>query len=990
MFILRLVLAALIVITSAKLSASYDLPVAKNIGVDQGLRQPQILDFEQDNQGYIWLATQAGMFRYNGESFLEMTAGIDPKTSLPANYVNRLHFDKLTNTLYIATINGLTKLNLNTSKLTMIPLADKGKSISHNVLSVTLDASQNLWIGTASGIYLLKPEESEAQMVDLGEYLSINDIYTKHDTSIVLATSKGVFVIDKTTYKASKLTDFPDHVHRIISDYAGNLWMGQFKGGVYQYKAKSLQRPELLKHYTDANGLINNEVNDLLLRSDNTVWVATPLGVSVISATTQEVVATHRNVVSLGQRSRISHDITLFESANKHILIGSRDSGFSILDSGSNIFMNWQFGDSIAVEYIARISNDEFFVTTSSGVFKVNSEGEILGNWNFDETDLKTIGNNSIGGIEYLPTTKAIWLASRSGLAVLEPEAEHIKLKRFEGTKVYSVNKSHDNLLWVGGYEAGLYLYDTQADKILKHWPMPLVTHILDLGPEETWVTTIGGLYYIDRTNDSIIHYQHDPQSKQGLPIDALSWVSEHNQGEYYLGTLGRGVWIMKQGENKSDVTFESLSEDELLTGVSVGAVVDGNDGNIWITTQHGILKYDNDSQRVYSFDGNNGASDSGYFVSAIEQDSTGNLFFAGFDGLTVFNPKALTLDNYMPNVHIEKVSIKQRTQGDLAAPKSKSYNSFNMPDVIVLSPQDLILDISFVALEYADRDNVRFAYRIPEIDPAWQYLDAGKHSASFMNLEPSNYTFEIKVRNRYYEWSESKAYLSIVALPHWWQTNVARLLFVFLFLLIVVILYKWRTYRYRALASSLELQVAEQTKELKATNTRFRKLSMYDSLTEVLNRRGFTQWANNEKAKYKRSNQPYSILLLDIDNFKRVNDKFGHVSGDTALIHIAKTLKKTLRAQDIMARWGGEEFIILLPETSIHAAKSVAEKLRLAVEKTPLQLNSNSITCTITLGVACIKDFVEFDDCVSHADMLLYKGKQQGRNRVVAEPPTK
>ena len=90
------------------------------------------------------------------------------------------------------------------------------------------------------------------------------------------------------------------------------------------------------------------------------------------------------------------------------------------------------------------------------------------------------------------------------------------------------------------------------------------------------------------------------------------------------------------------------------------------------------------------------------------------------------------------------------------------------------------------------------------------------------------------------------------------------------------------------------------------------------------------------------------------------------------------------MRGQDSIARWGGEEFIILLPYTNINDASLVAEKIRAAVENAPLMLNNVTIHCTITCGIASIKDFDAFEECVSHADMMLYKGKEEGRNRVV------
>jgi diguanylate cyclase (GGDEF)-like protein len=294
------------------------------------------------------------------------------------------------------------------------------------------------------------------------------------------------------------------------------------------------------------------------------------------------------------------------------------------------------------------------------------------------------------------------------------------------------------------------------------------------------------------------------------------------------------------------------------------------------------------------------------------------------------------------------------------------------------------MLNIDMIALEYADVPDLQYAYRVPEIDPSWQALEVGKRSATLMNLDPGDYSFEMKIRNRFLQWSDGELGLKITVLPSWWQTTAAKVVFLCVFILIVLSLYKWRTYQFRKRSQLLEQQVQQQTIALKKANDSLTQLSMQDSLLDVFNRRGFLEWLEREDAKYKRSGKPYSILLLDVDHFKKVNDRFGHASGDKALLHITDVLKKNVRGQDSIARWGGEEFIILLPYTDISDASVVAEKIRAAVENAPLMLNNITIHCTITLGIASIKDFDSFEDCVSHADMMLYKGKESGRNRVM------
>jgi diguanylate cyclase (GGDEF)-like protein len=170
---------------------------------------------------------------------------------------------------------------------------------------------------------------------------------------------------------------------------------------------------------------------------------------------------------------------------------------------------------------------------------------------------------------------------------------------------------------------------------------------------------------------------------------------------------------------------------------------------------------------------------------------------------------------------------------------------------------------------------------------------------------------------------------------------------------------------------------ITKQSKKLELLATR-------DSLTELSNRRDFLEKAEQEKTRFKRTNRRFTLIMLDIDHFKNVNDTYGHECGDKVLVGVARILEKTLRAQDILARWGGEEFICLLPETKVDGAKHVAEKIRTTVETLRQDCNDISISVTVTLGICEYKGLSSIKECIRRADAALYKGKKQGRNQVV------
>jgi len=171
-------------------------------------------------------------------------------------------------------------------------------------------------------------------------------------------------------------------------------------------------------------------------------------------------------------------------------------------------------------------------------------------------------------------------------------------------------------------------------------------------------------------------------------------------------------------------------------------------------------------------------------------------------------------------------------------------------------------------------------------------------------------------------------------------------------------------------------------------------QMALHDALTGLANRRKFLDHFQSALARVIRSGQPLSLLAIDIDHFKRVNDAHGHPAGDEVLLAMARILERTVRRTDLVARFGGEEFMVLLPDTGPEGGTELAEKLRRAVEAERFEVESDGrqvpLTVTISIGVAAIgreiASTTSFDDVVERADQALYSAKLAGRNRVMVE----
>ncbi len=210
------------------------------------------------------------------------------------------------------------------------------------------------------------------------------------------------------------------------------------------------------------------------------------------------------------------------------------------------------------------------------------------------------------------------------------------------------------------------------------------------------------------------------------------------------------------------------------------------------------------------------------------------------------------------------------------------------------------------------------------------------------------------------------------------------------------VIPYSELTYRAVEIGMSIEsvllaMALADHLRLSQDEKIKAERLAKIDPLTGLNNRRGFFDAAKPLWINSQRYNRDASLILMDIDWFKSINDTHGHMQGDKVLAAIAHFLADSAREGDVLARWGGEEFILFLPETSVKKAMVFAERLRNSVELLAISLDKKTIHLTASFGVACrhVKDET-LDDLISRGDRYLYQAKAEGRNRVCGEAPLK
>ena len=194
-----------------------------------------------------------------------------------------------------------------------------------------------------------------------------------------------------------------------------------------------------------------------------------------------------------------------------------------------------------------------------------------------------------------------------------------------------------------------------------------------------------------------------------------------------------------------------------------------------------------------------------------------------------------------------------------------------------------------------------------------------------------------------------------------------------------------WKASVNRGLALVVIWVTALLIVRVKAVQKQLVEMAIHDFLTDLLTRREMFGRLSREIVRANRLHKPLSIMMIDIDHFKKINDTYGHITGDLVLKEMAQRLRGTIRKYDFIGRYGGEEFLVATPEIAVHPAQELAERLRRVIMTAPFQIPPPAvITVTTSIGVTQLVEGETVEQLVARADAALYKAKESGRNRVV------
>ena len=951
----------------------------KYFDIDDGLPQSTVSDIAQDKDGYVWLATQQGIARFDGYEFISYKHNEDPQLGLPASYSNVITPNMQNGDIWIGTINGVTKYDYLTKQFEPGSIEGIDSKPNKFITSIIIDNNENIWLGTEFSLYVKTPNSDTFAEVQTNlAPFSVSQIYAGSNSTIYIATDKGLLAYNTNDNAfdppALEGVDITSLASLASSDETLNhrLWIGTKTQGIIEYDTLNNQR---IKTLASAQGLKNAHITSLAFDGAQNLWIGSYSGLEQYNINTQALssLTNDDNNASVVSITNISDSI----------FFGSLNRGFSIIDTTPHKFTRIPMPQPQPNYGVTSDKDNKIWISGQLGVYRFDPLTEAVeGPLQKRSSDNGQSTAVNTTDIIVSTVTDEAWVGTRVGLFQVDKSDMTLReASILANTFVYSLEEDSQGYLWIGTRTDGTYRINPVNSEILEHWDIPLSLSIFYESEDSIWVATTGGLYRLNSQNRTFELFKNDPQDPLSLSFDVVTWVSKLNDNDYFVGTQSKG--LQRMSFTAEGARFTQLFESSPLAETSIGAVVQDQNGVYWITTTEGIVRVSNDLSSTIYFSEKDGVDNSGYFIGANTKDQQGNLYFSGGNGTTIFNPEEVLVKDKMPTIKFTEV--RQITQ------KQQQLMSVNLSQIesgdLVLSPEVIAIEFNFAAIDFINPQSIDYKYKLEGFHTTWQYADAKNRKVTFTNLAPGEYTLHVGSTNEYKIWNPESISLRLTVKPPWWQSNLALMLWLTLAVLFIYLLFRWRTYSLLLQSKRLTRMVEEKTRDLEQANQQLRYLSNSDSLTKLLNRRGFKEHAVNAFSRFKRLKENFSLIIIDVDFFKKVNDKHGHDIGDQILVDIADLFQNNIRTHDLIARWGGEEFIVLLPSTTIDEAYNVAEKLRICVQEKDFGISSKDSsktqTITISAGLSDIQSTLDIDACISAADKKLYQAKEAGRNQV-------
>jgi len=942
-----------------------------------GLKNLAARTLARDCEGYLWVGTENGVFRFLGSSFE--------------------HFGRE---------QGIAELGIQ---------------------EIIADRACNVWVGTTRNVYRLNGREFVPALQSPIRILNPHGMAAADEHNLLVVDNGRLFRLEhggngqgdyRSVFSAAALKAIPElrsvYSVSVVADSGGGsrIWIGA-GGKLFSWlkpekrvgaKADETQ-VDAMTVWDQQKGLSNDHWDSVVVDGAGTVWAegwshieALPAGAgrfadhSIPVAAQGNFFLRSRMVVDKQGRVLAPADAGIVRWEQDHWHAIDHDSGLprnnqigSMLFDGNGDLWLGSWGDGLynwsgyeqwegwsddrelpsPIIWAIDASHDRVLVGTDKGPARIDPQtgaaGALARGRVWTPGLIVAMGREQDG---------AEWAATNSGsiLRMSGGSMAPVATAKLPASIVSGFEDSSGHLFL--GTDQGVYERDTVTATPRR------VTAADGLIEPGNWVD--GGCQAPDGTDwflsgDRLLSLKGGQWSKPvidgmpGLDRGKLVSLACSDDGELWATGPRIGTWRLLQVGSR--VRAENLHAPEALGGIDSYVILADRRGWIWLGTGQGLLAWNGSAWRHLT-------EESGLLWNDVDEwglseAADGSLWVGTSGGLAhllhperVFNPVKVP------------VFITGAQRGDQDLDVTPEIN-------LSWSPQPLRLQLTSPLVR--NRSELVFKYQVEGLHSGW--IESGDGLAVLSGLSAGSYTFMAMASNPGLNADSGIVKLKFVIRPPWWRLKWVLAMAGLALVLLAVMGVRLYARHLRARSRHLEELVQQRTRELEASREQLRVQAMYDGLTGMLNRSSILNELATQMEAAQQDGKPLILALLDVDHFKEVNDRHGHLAGDEALRRFSGALRVAIRAFDRVGRYGGEEFLLLLTDVPPDLAESRLEHLHAGISNLRVRVGEAEIRITCSIGGTVFDpqdESVDSERLLSLADEALYAAKAEGRDRVV------
>lgn len=972
--------------------APFDRLWFSRVGIADGLPHSITTALAQDSRGLMWIGTMGGLVRYDGYRMQVFGDRRDGAAGLPDPYIRALLALPDGGLLIGTNTGGLVRLDSATGAFHEYPIGNGGIA-DRKIYGLALDHHGGAWIASDRGLDQLDLATNQLSRVDTGAAPASRNFSVFEDRAgnLWLGNSRGLFERRAGSKVFVRPTDRSDQAGVVLAnqfwaideDHEGRLWVGSGQAGAAYRDADGqwIAVPGFSGH---ADGSQQSTVRALLEIRPNTMWMATD-GDGIVSYT-PGAPTTEQNHQDLAVASSLpGNSVRALLQDRSGNVWAATDLGLGRTDPGKHVAFAL-LPSPMSSDALSDPSVRSLFVDSRKRIWVGLSSGHL------DMIDLQTgtirhlsmRGNQARRDVQAFTQTDdgTIWVGTQ-GLARIDPDSLTVQpdvLPTLWNTPILSLCREDDAHILIGTY-GGVYRYNVKT-RALSHFgfvrddPESLAGNTVRvIAPVGSgfWFGTTRGISIATQPGQSghftrLTHRDGDPAS---LPQNLITAITPDARGRIWVSTFD-GVAVTDPRHQGPPHTFKRISKAQGLRDDKINSSLADGHGNLWVSMSNGIAMIDGRTLQPHNLAARDGVHVSSYIDQAAAHAPDGSLMFGGQGGITVIDPDLSPQPVAEPALSITGATYNRASAPFGALPRDGG--------TIELSSHSRSLRVNFSLLDYQSPNQKSYSYRMDGFDENWTDVPPGSPpSAIYTNLPHGSYRLRLRanIPGMHPRMVETDVHVQVQ--PRWYETTLARLIGALLLLLAMIGLIHLRTVYLRRNALDLQREIDEHTLELRSANLRLDELAGTDELTGAYNRRRFLDLARGERELVR--DRTCCLAVLDLDDFKQINDTYGHLAGDAMLRATVEVIRQHCRVDDLVGRYGGEEFVVCLPDTTLDIALERAQSIRAAIARNVVEYEGQHIRLTTSIGLAQLGPGESLEQWLARADAALYAAKRAGRD---------